>query len=332
MFGEGMKVGALALLRIGVAIDMFTSEERWSFQIAEDPAFGEKVLSVFTSPQQPINTASMLDKARATNISALLPNNFGVLRSGTTPGSSPSPRVTKLDELVSSFAKSDKMLEQRIRGAVVRQDAATVRKLMAQRTSLATSSPSASASAVAPLAGSRGLRLRSDDTITVLTGVSLHDWHTFAARFLFLEPPTNVARARLGTLLLDERCRGQLFVKGVYITSLANDGMATGANFNHLKLDRDRRAVVHKGDINSQLSAMWMEVSPCLSRALNHALGRTNLYDIQSHTRAKHKANIPIIPNQGTTEAQRPHVDVLESSQHGVSTQRCARGDHLHDG
>ena len=273
MFGEGMKVGALALLRIGVAIDMFTSEERWSFQIAEDPAFGEKVLSVFTSPQQPVDTASVLDKARATDISTLLPNHFGVVRSGSAPGSSPSPRATKLDELVSSFAKSDVMLEQRIRDAVVRQDAATVRKLMAQRASLATSSAitatatSTSTTTLPPTKGSRGLRLRADDTITVLTGVSLQDWRMFATRFLFLEPPSNVARARLGTLLLDDRCRGQLFVKGVYITDLGNDGMATGANFNHLKLDRDRRAVVHKGDINSQLSAMWMEVS-CMTSPL----------------------------------------------------------------
>ena len=100
MFGEGMKVGALALLRLGVGIDMFTSDERWSFQIAEDPSFGEKVLSVFTSPQQMVDTASVLDKARGTDMSTLLPTRFGVVREGSSAGASPSPRATQLDDLM----------------------------------------------------------------------------------------------------------------------------------------------------------------------------------------------------------------------------------------
>jgi len=276
MFGEGMKVGALALLRLGVVIDMFTSDEHWSFQIALDPAFGEKVLTVFASAQRSdgADATAMRGKGGVKNVPALLPGRFGVLREDVNgEGASPSPRMTKLDEMLSAFAKSDKGLERRIRDAVARQDAAMVRKLMDQRlplaanVAIATTMSAAKASAPGSL-GSRGLRVRSEDTVTALAGVSVEDWRTFAGRFLFLEPPTNVARARLGTLLLDERCRGQLFVKGVYITSLQDDGMATGANFNHLKLDRDRRAVVHKGDINSQLSAMWMEVRTCMREHL----------------------------------------------------------------
>lgn len=45
-FGEGLKVGAVALLREGLRLRMFTKEEVWTFQLSVDPAFGERVLTV----------------------------------------------------------------------------------------------------------------------------------------------------------------------------------------------------------------------------------------------------------------------------------------------
>ena len=39
-FGEGMKVGALALLREGRQVDMYTAQEHWRWARALDPAFG----------------------------------------------------------------------------------------------------------------------------------------------------------------------------------------------------------------------------------------------------------------------------------------------------
>lgn len=49
-FGEGMKVGALALLRKGLRMSIGTHGELWHFVLAEDPCFGERVLSVEICP------------------------------------------------------------------------------------------------------------------------------------------------------------------------------------------------------------------------------------------------------------------------------------------
>ncbi|KAI8506320.1 hypothetical protein Bbelb_157470 [Branchiostoma belcheri] len=48
-FGEGMKIGALALLRRGRLVTIETSEDRWKFELQEDENFGEEVLTVVVS-------------------------------------------------------------------------------------------------------------------------------------------------------------------------------------------------------------------------------------------------------------------------------------------
>mmetsp|Transcript_46800 Transcript_46800/g.123250 ORF Transcript_46800/g.123250 Transcript_46800/m.123250 type:complete len:294 (+) Transcript_46800:51-932(+) len=50
-FGEGMKVGALALLREGRAVQMQTRDEQWAWARREDPAFGVRVLTVEVRPR-----------------------------------------------------------------------------------------------------------------------------------------------------------------------------------------------------------------------------------------------------------------------------------------
>lgn len=50
-FGEGMKVGALALLRDGLRMTMYTRTDVWAFEVAHDESFGEKVLTVLVSPR-----------------------------------------------------------------------------------------------------------------------------------------------------------------------------------------------------------------------------------------------------------------------------------------
>lgn len=45
--GEGLKLGALALIRSGRRVVMCTGEERWRFAIAENKGLKEKVLTVF---------------------------------------------------------------------------------------------------------------------------------------------------------------------------------------------------------------------------------------------------------------------------------------------
>jgi len=50
-FGEGMKVGALALLRHGCAVSMDTGSERWNFELVHDKTYDMQVLGVHAVPR-----------------------------------------------------------------------------------------------------------------------------------------------------------------------------------------------------------------------------------------------------------------------------------------
>jgi hypothetical protein len=181
-FGEGMKVGALALLREGRSVTMQTSQETWSWARATDPMFGVRVLTIFVSPR---------DKAGA---------------EGET---------------------------------------------RAQR------------------------ELGPDDTCTVISSVSAEEWRTFKRRFLWLERPKDSYSCVVGTLLLDERLAGDLFVKGIWIADHSKDGLRTGVDLREIRLDRDRRSVAHPSDVEQQASALWVravEARPDLVQTLYEML------------------------------------------------------------
>ena len=62
-----------------------------------------------------------------------------------------------------------------------------------------------------------------------------------------------------GELLLDPQHMGQLFVKGVWVTNGKQDhNLGSGLNLFHMRLDRDRRTVVHSSDLESQAAALWV--------------------------------------------------------------------------
>ncbi|ESO88031.1 hypothetical protein LOTGIDRAFT_234797 [Lottia gigantea] len=48
-FGEGLKIGTLALVRKGYMVTMETARDQWSFRLLENEEFGEKVLTVIIS-------------------------------------------------------------------------------------------------------------------------------------------------------------------------------------------------------------------------------------------------------------------------------------------
>ena len=48
-FGEGLKVGTLALVREGRSVTLETGQEHWLFELVQDPNFGEKVLTVLVT-------------------------------------------------------------------------------------------------------------------------------------------------------------------------------------------------------------------------------------------------------------------------------------------
>lgn len=47
LIGEGLKVGALALLRCGCQVSMITSRESWRFRLSADPTFQERLLTIY---------------------------------------------------------------------------------------------------------------------------------------------------------------------------------------------------------------------------------------------------------------------------------------------
>ncbi|KAL9965928.1 hypothetical protein ACROYT_G029795 [Oculina patagonica] len=165
-FGEGLKVGALALVREGRVVSMETSKDRWRFGLSHDEAFDEEVLTVFVDDRWKENDDDDDDDDVA---------NLG-----------------QTDTRVSVFPLYHK------------------------------------------------------------------DWEMYLRRFLFLCPPSDYVKSQVGTLLLGERYKGQLFVKGVWVSDLSKDGLASGVDFVYLKIDRDRRAVVHLSDVDHQISSMWV--------------------------------------------------------------------------
>ena len=169
-FGEGLKVGALALLRDGRSVAMSTRDEHWAFVRKLDPAFGVRVLTVEISARD----------VHAAEVAGMK--------------SAPSAQV----------------------------------------------------------------ELGEADTCTVVGPISPAEWAAFARRFLFLSPAAESFRCELGELLLDDSLGGQLYVKGVWIASLREEGLGSGVDLRHLRLDRDRRAVVHTSDLESQAAAMWV--------------------------------------------------------------------------
>ena len=174
-FGEGLKVGALALVRQGRAVSMVTSSDWWEFELVQDSIYGETVLSV---------DVRMRNEATSDGIICLNNSRF-------------------LNNLPS-------------------------------------------------LSDSTG-------TFTIVSKISQDEWISFCKKFLFLEVPEERIETELGTLLLGSEHKGQLYVKGVWVSDLLKDGLMTGVNFHNLRMDRDRRAVIHFSDIDHQISCMWVK-------------------------------------------------------------------------
>ena len=174
-FGEGMKVGNLALLREGRSLEMTTRDEHWVWTRKLNPAFGVRVLTVDVAPR-PLAVDGEADE-----------EDF--------------------------------------------------------------------------LAATAMPRLGAEDTCSVLQPLLRAEWAEFSARFLFLSPAEDSFRCELGDLILDKSKRGQLYVKGVWVASMLEQGVSAGLNFKHMRLDRDRRAIVKHDDLESQAAAMWVRAA-----------------------------------------------------------------------
>lgn len=213
-FGEGMKVGTLALLREGRCVEMRTRSEHWRWIRRVDEQFGVRVLTVAVS-----------SRAEAVR-----------------------PEEEEEEEADGDETRDYKSDDHH--------------------------PPSVPSHMLPP-----ATRAVDDDTSTVTTvePLSVDEWTSFTERFLFLKPPDeSFDSAELGSLLLDERHKGQLYVKGIWIADLCNEhGLSSGLNLKHLRLDRDRRAVVHTSDLESQAAALWVraiDAKPQLAQRLYRIL------------------------------------------------------------
>ena len=66
----------------------------------------------------------------------------------------------------------------------------------------------------------------TEDTVTMIEGLAEQEWEAAAARFLFLSPARDTVECDgIGSLLLDEEHAGKLFVKGVWINDLLEQGV-----------------------------------------------------------------------------------------------------------
>ena len=189
-FGEGMKVGNLALLREGRRVEMLTGDEHWHWTRRVDDAFGVRVLTVEVSDR---SRAAVGFEGEAAAAAGLTEEKSEVDEDGDPAGAGASSNSC-------------------------------------------------------------------DDTVVIVEPIGADEWAAFSTRFLFLSPPNDSFRsAELGELLLDESLRGHLYVKGIWIADMQSEySLGSGLNLRHLRLDRDRRAVVHASDLESQAAALWV--------------------------------------------------------------------------
>ncbi|XP_077997612.1 uncharacterized protein LOC144450773 [Glandiceps talaboti] len=172
-FGEGLKIGALALVRQGRYITMETNSERWKFALHPYEQFGgEPGLVVVVSKSTRAHT-----EVEEEHLDLMFP---------------PCPVV-----------------------------------------------------------------LKEEDTSTSISSVSEEEFKECRENFLFLTPPNDKVQTEIGTLLLDKRFAGKLFVKGSYVLDLKEEGLQTGVDFCELQIDRDRNAVPQLSEIDHKVSCMW---------------------------------------------------------------------------
>ncbi|CAE8719002.1 unnamed protein product [Polarella glacialis] len=82
-FGEGLKVGSLALLRRGLKLRMITGAEVWEFVLAVDPSFGELVLMV-EATKRPLELDLELEGLPSI-LSSLEPSDTATVLEGLRP-------------------------------------------------------------------------------------------------------------------------------------------------------------------------------------------------------------------------------------------------------
>jgi hypothetical protein len=79
--------------------------------------------------------------------------------------------------------------------------------------------------------------------------------------YLFLHPPTgDLQNTELGTVILDDKYRHKIFVKGIFIESRGPGNpppLRYGIDFSQASLDRDRRSLMTHSEAANNIARMW---------------------------------------------------------------------------
>lgn len=91
-------------------------------------------------------------------------------------------------------------------------------------------------------------------------GVTSVEWDAMRERFLFLSQPNEDERVKVysGELLLGERFKHKVFVKGIWVQDKPK--LSYGYNFKNAKLDRDRK-MVESFDMDWTAASIWKEAA-----------------------------------------------------------------------
>ena len=110
----------------------------------------------------------------------------------------------------------------------------------------------------------------NDDVILARTAAAKHTTVIVQSHFpmpinfgdyLFLHPPTGeIQSTDLGRLILDDKYRHKIFVKGIYIEERGRNNpppLRYGVDFSMASLDRDRRSLMTHSEAANTMARMW---------------------------------------------------------------------------
>jgi hypothetical protein len=106
--------------------------------------------------------------------------------------------------------------------------------------------------------------------VEVTVRIQADEWEALRPRFLFLDPPPEgeAVKTEYGTIILEERRKGQIFVKGIFV--MVSDEISHGYDMSKVKLDRDRR-VINAFDLSWATSQMYAEAARRSGDMAQHA-------------------------------------------------------------
>lgn len=90
--------------------------------------------------------------------------------------------------------------------------------------------------------------------VVTVSGLPKELWEEMRERFLFLVKPTKMTPCGAADVILDEKYKGRVYVKGIFVEM--NPKLECGYNLHNVKVDRDRR-MVDRYDAELAMAGAW---------------------------------------------------------------------------